>query len=169
MSGLQFVRQLLAKDNKVVAAVRSRSKELEELQQKHQSKLLVSSLDVSSPQSIEAWAKELSEGLRLGHIDVSRSCRWDSRHPHAAAPHEMPYERGLTLCLFPCTASQYVINNAGIYDQGGSLDSITAESMIRTFQTNTIGPLLVVQQLRRRRLIGGGKPTVIANVTSKVG
>ncbi|KAF8061359.1 gghA [Scenedesmus sp. PABB004] len=42
--------------------------------------------------------------------------------------------------------------------------------MIAAFKTNTIGPLLVVQQLLKAGLLGGpGGRSVVANVTSKVG
>lgn len=51
--------------------------------------------------------------------------------------------------------------------KGLTLDSVKSEDMALTFQTNTIGPLLVVQQLLKKKLIG--KPgTIIGNVTSKV-
>ena len=63
-----------------------------------------------------------------------------------------------------------VINNAGIYGPRAGLDDITAEDMVKVFQTNAVGPLLVVQQLRKRGLLGGAKnnSTLVANVTSKV-
>lgn len=63
---------------------------------------------------------------------------------------------------------QVVINNAGVYGPKGlTLDSVKSEDMAFTFQTNAIGPLLVVQQLLRHKLIG--KPgSIIGNVTSKV-
>lgn len=66
-------------------------------------------------------------------------------------------------------AVQLVINNAGVYGPKGlTLDSVKSEDMAFTFQTNTIGPLLVVQQLLHNRLIG--KPgSIIGNMTSKVG
>ena len=63
-----------------------------------------------------------------------------------------------------------LINNAGIYGDRINLDTITSDGMLQVFQTNAIGPLLIVQQLRKRGLLGGSTtPTLIANVTSKVG
>lgn len=63
---------------------------------------------------------------------------------------------------------QVVINNAGVYGNRVSLDTVTAEDMMFTYRANTIGPLLVVQQLLKNKLIG--KPgTLVGNVTSKVG
>lgn len=42
--------------------------------------------------------------------------------------------------------------------------------MTYAFKTNTIGPLIVVQQLLKNGLIGGfGGRTLVANITSKVG
>lgn len=60
-----------------------------------------------------------------------------------------------------------VINNAGVYGAKVNLKTVTAEDMLFTYQANTIGPLLVVQQLLKNKLIG--KPgTIVGNVTSKV-
>ena len=62
---------------------------------------------------------------------------------------------------------QVVINNAGVYGSRISLETVTAEDMLFTYKANTIGPLLVVQQLLKNKLIG--KPaTLVGNVTSKV-
>lgn len=78
--GLEFCKQLLAKDNTVIAAVRSpgTAAELQELQQQHPPsatgttrKLHITTLDVSQPNSIAAWAGSLRDkcpGLR--HIDL---------------------------------------------------------------------------------------------------
>ncbi|KAK9829599.1 hypothetical protein WJX72_006821 [[Myrmecia] bisecta] len=69
----------------------------------------------------------------------------------------------------------YVINNAGVIGAYQDFEHVTAEDMLAVFQTNTIGPLLITQQLLRNRLIGSGQKvadgpgSVIANVTSKVG
>lgn len=62
-----------------------------------------------------------------------------------------------------------LVNNAGVYGRRVDLDTVNTEDMLHTFVTNTVGPLLVVQQLRKQGLIGGTKPTLIGNVTSKVG
>ena len=39
--------------------------------------------------------------------------------------------------------------------------------MVRLFTTNTVGPLLVAQQLEKRGLLGKG--STLANMTSKMG
>jgi len=60
-----------------------------------------------------------------------------------------------------------VINNAGVYGSKINCETVTAEDMLFTYRANTIGPLLVVQQLLKNKLIG--KPgTIVGNVTSKV-
>lgn len=65
-------------------------------------------------------------------------------------------------------SSQVVINNAGVYGRRVDYATVTADDMLFTYHANTIGPLLIVQQLLKNRLIG--KPgSVVGNVTSKVG
>ncbi|KAG7669316.1 hypothetical protein Ndes2437B_g05462 [Nannochloris sp. 'desiccata'] len=60
-----------------------------------------------------------------------------------------------------------LINNAGILE-ASSLGNVDAEEMIRLFMTNTVGPLLVTQQLHKQGLLG--KPgSIVANMTSKMG
>ena len=62
-----------------------------------------------------------------------------------------------------------LINNAGIYGPKVHLDDITATDMMNVFAVNAVGPLMVVQQLRKQGVMGGSSPTLVANVTSKVG
>lgn len=62
-----------------------------------------------------------------------------------------------------------LINNAGIYGPKVPLDDTTATDMMNVFAVNAVGPLMVVQQLRKQGVIGGSHPTLVANVTSKVG
>ena len=47
------------------------------------------------------------------------------------------------------------------------LDSVTADSMLKLFTVNALGPLLVVQALLARGLLGSG--STVANITSKMG
>ena len=62
---------------------------------------------------------------------------------------------------------QVVINNAGVIGRRINYETVTADDMIFTYRANTIGPLLVVQQLLKNKLIG--KPgSIVGNVTSKV-
>jgi NAD(P)-dependent dehydrogenase (short-subunit alcohol dehydrogenase family) len=61
-----------------------------------------------------------------------------------------------------------LINNAGIAVRT-SLDDVNAEAMLSTFSINTIGPLLVTQQVLKSGKIGGAQSSIVANVTSKMG
>lgn len=62
-----------------------------------------------------------------------------------------------------------LLSRAGVGEWTG-LASTTSEEMMRLFQTNTVGPLLVTQALHKIGLLGkpGGKSTV-ALMTSKMG
>jgi hypothetical protein len=68
--GLEFARQLVAKDNTVVAAIRTPTSELDQLKQQSGDKLIVTSLDVSQPASITEWAKALPKQLGSRRVDV---------------------------------------------------------------------------------------------------
>ncbi len=62
-----------------------------------------------------------------------------------------------------------LINNAGIYGpykNGQSLDKITSEAMLDVFNVDCLGPLRVVQQLRKQVIKAKG---TIANLSSKMG
>ncbi|GAB4820966.1 hypothetical protein N2152v2_008012 [Parachlorella kessleri] len=59
-----------------------------------------------------------------------------------------------------------VINNAGIVRRAGLAD-VTAADMLDCFVTNTIGPLLVTQQLHKQGLLRA--ESMVAQITSKVG
>lgn len=67
-----------------------------------------------------------------------------------------------------------LINNAGVYGSAGhtkrmDVEDVTEEEMLLCFRTNTIGPLIVVQQLLKAGKLGGAAPSLVGNVTSKVG
>jgi hypothetical protein len=56
-----------------------------------------------------------------------------------------------------------------VYGAKQDIRKITADEMLAVYTVNTVGPLLVVQQLLEAGLIGGlGGKTLLANVTSKV-
>jgi NAD(P)-dependent dehydrogenase (short-subunit alcohol dehydrogenase family) len=61
-----------------------------------------------------------------------------------------------------------LINNAGILEASG-LSNVDAEEMVRLFMTNTVGPLIVTQQLRKQGLLGKPGNSIVANMTSKMG
>jgi NAD(P)-dependent dehydrogenase (short-subunit alcohol dehydrogenase family) len=67
-----------------------------------------------------------------------------------------------------------VVNNAGVVGSNGydnwDLETTTQEEMLYVFKVNTCGPVLVVKALLKEGLIGAGAgPTLVGNVTSKVG
>lgn len=70
------------------------------------------------------------------------------------------------LALPPVLALQLVINNAGVASWG-SFEEVDTAEMLNCFITNTIGPILVSQQLFKLKLIGP-PGSIVANMTSKV-
>ena len=60
---------------------------------------------------------------------------------------------------------QYLINNAGVA-KWADLGSLQEEDMLHLFRTNTLGPLMITQEVLREGLLKSG--SVVANMTSKV-
>jgi len=60
-----------------------------------------------------------------------------------------------------------LINNAAILDPIKRIEEVTAESLIKSFTTNTVGPIITTQALLPLLRAGEGK--IIANITSRVG
>ena len=150
--GLEFCKQILAKSdgNSVVASCRdpSAATDLNALQKEMgASRLAIVALDVADEKSIAKWA----EGLA-------------SLEPVKA--------HGGSISV--------VINNAGTTGTDGyskwELQDMTADEMMHVYRINTIGPMLVTQQLVKRGLVGSvagspseGPVSLVGNVTSKVG
>ena len=150
--GLEFCKQILAKSdgNSVVASCRdpSAATDLNALQkEKGASRLAIVALDVADEKSIEKWAESLA-----------------SLEPVKA--------HGGSISV--------VINNAGTTGTDGyskwELQDMTADEMMHVYRINTIGPMLVTQQLVKRGLLGSvagspseGPVSLVGNVTSKVG
>lgn len=128
--GLEFVRQLVARGNTVVATAR-KPNEASELQEMISggADVQVTTLDITNEESISAWSSDLRN--RVEHVDL-------------------------------------LINNAGMLE-GSPFSSVTKEEMMRTFELNVCGPLLVTQSLHNIKLLGGRKPSIVANMTSKMG
>jgi NAD(P)-dependent dehydrogenase (short-subunit alcohol dehydrogenase family) len=61
-----------------------------------------------------------------------------------------------------------LINNAGCLAIS-DFSSVTAQELMDGYTTNSIGPLLVSQQLVKRGLLGGERGSLIANITSEAG
>ena len=150
--GLDFCKQILAKSdgNSVVASCRdpSAAEDLNALQKEMgASRLAIVALDVADEKSIAKWA----EGL---------------------AALEPVKAHGGSISV--------VINNAGTTGTDGyskwELQDMTADEMMHVYRINTIGPMLVTQQLVKRGLLGSvagspseGPVSLVGNVTSKVG
>jgi NAD(P)-dependent dehydrogenase (short-subunit alcohol dehydrogenase family) len=150
--GLEFCKQILAKSdgNSVVASCRdpSAATDLNALQKEMgASRLAIVALDVADEKSIAKWAESL-------------------------AALEPVKAHGGSISV--------VINNAGTTGTDGyskwELQDMTAEEMMHVYRINTIGPMLVTQQLVKRGLVGSsagsppeGPVSLVGNVTSKVG
>ena len=126
--GLEFVRQLLARNNKVVATIRQSCPALEALKSSHGDSLVLTSLDQCDQTSITAWVRDLKA--------------------KAITP-------------------DFVLNNAGVYGKRGRFGEFTQEDLIFPFQVNTVGVLLVVQELVSAGLLKPG--ALIGNMSSKMG
>ena len=150
--GLEFCKQILAKSdgNSVVASCRdpSAATDLTALQKEMgASRLAIVALDVADEKSIAKWAESLA-----------------SLEPVKA--------HGGSISV--------VINNAGTTGTDGyskwELQDMTADEMMHVYRVNTVGPMLVTQQLVKRGLVGSvagspseGPVSLVGNVTSKVG
>ena len=147
--GLEFCKQILAKSpgNSVVASCRdpNAADDLAALQKEvGESRLAVVALDVADETSIASWAQG------LGALEPVQA--------HGGS-------------------IDVVINNAGTTGTDGyskwELEDMTADEMMHVYKINTIGPLLVTQQLVKRGLIGDPESlnpvSLVGNVTSKVG
>ena len=150
--GLEFCKQILAKSdgNSVVASCRepSAATDLTALQKEMgASRLAIVALDVADEKSIAKWA----EGL-------------------AALEPVKAHDGSISV----------VINNAGTTGTDGyskwELQDMTADEMMHVYRVNTVGPMLVTQQLVKRGLVGSvagsppeGPVSLVGNVTSKVG
>ena len=150
--GLEFCKQILAKSdgNSVVASCRdpSAATDLTALQKEMgASRLAIVALDVADEKSIAKWAESL-------------------------AALEPVKAHGGSISV--------VINNAGTTGTDGyskwELQDMTADEMMHVYRINTVGPMLVTQQLVKRGLVGSvagspseGPVSLVGNVTSKVG
>lgn len=62
-------------------------------------------------------------------------------------------------------AAQLLINNAGIYGRRGGLMDLEAADFHSAFNTNAVGPFLVVQSFLKQGLLGPPGSTVV-NISS---
>ena len=61
-----------------------------------------------------------------------------------------------------------LINNAGIMNKS-TLEDVDQDRMLDCFTINTVGPLLVAQEVFASGKLGGSSRSILANVTSKMG
>ena len=112
-------------------------------------------------QGANVWASYRADASLLKKIDNKNltTVRWDITDNKSISGSG----------VFP-SAIDILINNAGVYgpnkEQGQSLESIAAESMLSVFDVNCVGPIRVVQKLKDRVIAAKGK---IVNISSKMG
>ncbi len=139
--GLEFVRQLLARGDHVIAACRKPGKAtaLNALAGGHPGRLHLLPLDVADPKTHLELARELPlvlGGQDDGEQDESRPAKLD-----------------------------LLINNAGVLHSGERFGRLSASIVEDSFRTNAMGPLLLTQALAES-LADGGK---VANISSQLG
>lgn len=139
--GLEFARQLLGRGCSVVATHREEEPPAPLSELSGAGKLSFLRLDVRDEESIASAASKMkSEGQTFTHI----------------------------------------IHNAGIYGPTVSLDgasrfgrsaapAVTQQDMLKVFEVNAVGPLLVVQQFMPLLAAPGGQIPIVSILTSKVG
>jgi NAD(P)-dependent dehydrogenase (short-subunit alcohol dehydrogenase family) len=108
---------------------------------------------------VAASAGELA-ALRTAHGDRLRVTELEVSRPASVSA----WADGLRAA--GCGHIDLLINNAGVYGRRLGLDDLTDEDFATAFAANAVGPFLVIQQLRRVRLLAGGKPSLVANMSS---
>lgn len=136
--GFEFVKQLLALDYKVIATARNIEKYPELIHIANENlKLINLNLDVGNMNSVSSICKDLCEVI--DHIDLVVNCAGINSKSN------IPYSQASSLKF-------------------GSLEQ---ESLLNQFKVNTIGPILLVQQLMP--LLNKSKKARILNISSWLG
>lgn len=142
--GLEFVRQLLARGERVIAACRHPGKAtaLNTLAGEHPGRLHVLPLDVAQPKSHAELARELP--LVLGDDDETGGGRID-----------------------------LLVNNAGVLHSGERFGQLAAAHLEDSFRTNAMGPFLLTQALAPLLAEAspeqGRRGARVANLSSQLG
>ncbi|XP_062082178.1 uncharacterized protein LOC133788637 [Humulus lupulus] len=143
--GLEFVKQLLEKDDKghVVATCRnpSRAKGLHDLQNKFAERLSILPLDVTVESTIEESAKSIRE--KYGSLNLLINASGILSIPDVLQPET-------------------------------TLSKVQKSSLLFAYEVNAVGPILVIKHMWPLLKIGGGSGTerdvaVIANLSARVG
>lgn len=128
--GLEYVRQLLARGEQVVATCRTpnNATELQTLKQQYDDNLLIVALEVTEPESVaKAYA---TVAAQMKGLDV-------------------------------------LVNNAAINPGEDALLTVTKDEMMRSFEVNTVGVLLVTQKFIS--LLQKGNNPRLVNISSGAG
>lgn len=142
--GLEFTKQLIARQNKVIASCRNPAKATV-----HACAHTAADNLTTHPQALQKLGAD-----HVLECDVSDQASIERLAAQVA---------GITQHV------DLLINNAGVYgERSQQLPHISRQVMLDTFAINTLGPLFVTQALFNKGLLGGAKRSVVANVTSKV-
>lgn len=114
-------------------------------------KVLATSRNPESSSELQTLAAANPDRLFVAPLDVS------SPASIAKLPSLVPFDH-----------VDVAINNAGLLIRK-RFGEYTHEDMVDSFVTNSIGPLLLVQELVSKGKIGGKKSSIIGMVTSKMG
>ena len=143
---------------------------------------------MSSPTTAALKRKHASPARRSFEVAASASDKSDKKYiPGGPIANALVVVTGanrgigLEFCKqILAKSDSVVINNAGTTGTDGyskwERQDMTAEEMMHVYRINTIGPMLVTQQLVKRGLVGSvagspseGPVSLVGNVTSKVG
>lgn len=154
------MKKLLERPNNTIIAtarVPAEAQQLQQLAAQH-SNLKVAALDVSSPESITAFAAAVKQQTQ--HVDVSRKavkrfalvssalfiqCCRQQKQPPLLSSTRPQLTLGVCLVLLllfvlPTTpATQVLINNAGIYGRRGTLMDLQAEEFQQVTAVQAVG------------------------------
>ncbi|KAK1279374.1 hypothetical protein QJS04_geneDACA022388 [Acorus gramineus] len=143
--GLEFVRQLLEKNNKghVVATCRNPDEAvgLVELKRKYTERLNVLQLDITNESTIEASANSIRE--KYGSLNLLINASGVLSIPDVLQPET-------------------------------TLSKVQKSALLLTYEINAVGPILVIKHMWPLLKVGGGSGTdrefaVVANISARVG
>ena len=129
--GLEMAKQLIAKGNHVDAACRSASDELRALEASSEGRLTISTLDVSDPASIDAWASGL-KARGVTRVDVcvnnagvigSNGYAWDLE---STTQEEMIYVFKVNTCG-PLLVTKALLRE-GLLGEGSLVGNVTSKA-----------------------------------------
>ena len=187
---LQFAKQFQQRGNQVIATVRQQGAS-KQLQDALGGDVTVMQLDVADPKSVAAFA-DTARGV-VDHVDVlinnagaitcavsarqvpmdlllfcaKRTCTVDPGGSPGNGRGNSVFGPAAVGCqeLAPCRLVHLLPTGILIYSD---FQSVSADDMLDCFRINALGPLLTSQALLNAGLLGGGRRSIVGNVTSKV-